>query len=84
MGQLQWNITSISLVTLGHVALLEHCLRRAFIFSPSRAVGSSPVLRGSVNGVIKQNQSEVGHIQFSVSYWIVTSICKATFCRKPH
>jgi len=28
--------------------------------------------------VIKQNQSEVGHIQFSVSYWIVTSICKAT------
>ena len=35
-------------------------------------------------GVIKQNQSEVGHIQFSVSYWIVTSICKATFCRKPH
>ena len=35
-------------------------------------------------GVIKQNQSEVGHIQFSVSYWIVTSICKATFYRKPH
>ena len=35
-------------------------------------------------GVIKQNQSEDGHIQFSVSYWIVTSICKATFCRKPH
>ena len=38
-------------------------------------------------GVIKQNQSEIGHIiQFSVSYWIVTSIyiCKATFCRKPH
>ena len=28
-------------------------------------------------GVIKQNQSEVGHIQFSVSYWIVTSICKS-------
>ena len=35
-------------------------------------------------GVIKQNQSEVGNIPFSVSYWIVTSICKATFCRKPH
>ena len=35
-------------------------------------------------GVIKQNQSEVGHIQFSVSNGIVTSICKATFCRKPH
>ena len=28
-------------------------------------------------GVIKQNQSEVGQIQFSVSYWIVTSICLA-------
>ena len=38
----------------------------------------------SICGVIKQNQSEVGHIQFSVSYWIVTSICKVTFCRKPH
>ena len=37
-----------------------------------------------IYGVIKQNQSEVGHIQCSVSYWIVTSICKATFCRKPH
>ena len=35
-------------------------------------------------GVIKQNQSEVDHIQFSVSYGIVTSICKAIFCRKPH
>ena len=34
--------------------------------------------------VIKQNQSEVGHIQFSDYYWTVTSICKATFCRKPH
>ena len=34
-------------------------------------------------GVIKQNQSEVSRIQFSVSYWIVTSICKATFYRKP-
>ena len=34
----------------------------------------------AICGVIKQNQSEVGHIQFSVSYWIVTSICKATFC----
>ena len=33
--------------------------------------------------MIKQNQSEVGHIQFSVSYWIVTSIYKAAFCRNP-
>ena len=40
-----------------------------------------------ISGVIKQNQakSEVGHIQFSVSYWIwiVTNIFKATFCRNP-
>ena len=33
--------------------------------------------------MIKQNQSEVGHIQFSVSYWIVTTFAKLHFAENP-
>ena len=33
-------------------------------------------------GVIKQNQSEVGHIQFSVSYWI-EAFAKLHFAENP-
>ena len=35
-------------------------------------------------GVIKQNQSEVGQIQFPVFFLTASIIFTATFCRKPH
>ena len=33
---------------------------------------------------IKQNQSELGNKNFSISYRMVKSIFKAGFCRKPY
>ena len=37
----------------------------------------------NICGVIKQNQSEVGHIKFSDSYWIVKAFAKLLLAENP-
>ena len=62
-------------------------LSRQPISSPEYYLGSSAWCQVSamdICGVIKQNQSEVGQIHFSVFYIPVCTIFTATFCRKSH
>ena len=61
------------------LVLMSTMLQHAIYF---KQVGSFACFR--ICGVIKQNQSEVGQIQFSFFQLTEWTILKATFCRKPH
>ena len=68
------------------VSIVQFCMSIAS-FTQYRTVRSSehcPVLYILVCGMIKQNQSEVSQIQFTVFFLTVCIISTAIFCRKPH